>query len=300
MKKVIIITNPTAGHHSRSRISRFVRHLEQAGLRPTLAQTQYPGHATILARDAAASGLYSHIIAAGGDGTIAEVAAGMIGTSAILGILPLGSANVLAHELKIPFNEIRNATLIQAGHFTTIWPGYLHTKAGRQPFVQMASIGFDAHIVHGTSTRLKAWVGRAAYAVSTLSSLFRFELTEFTALIDDIPYRATTIIVSKGSLYAGKYELTRHSAHGDRNFSVILFETSGKLALVKTILSLFLGRIEQQKGTRTLTASTIQVPSPAAIPIQSDGDRKGFSPVHLDISTSPLHVATGPTPPPAG
>ncbi|MFW7269438.1 diacylglycerol/lipid kinase family protein [Gluconacetobacter sp. Hr-1-5] len=294
MRHVIIITNPTAGHHSRSRISRFTRSLEQAGLRTTIARTHYPGHATLLARSAAESGTYSHIVAAGGDGTIAEVSAGMIGTSAILGILPLGSANVLAHELRIPFNEIRNATLIHTGHFTTIWPGYLHTNAGSQLFVQMASIGFDAHIVHGTSTRLKACIGRAAYAVSTLSSLFRYELTEFTALIDDIPYQATTIIVSKGSLYAGKYELTRHSAHKDKTFSVILFETSGRLALMRTILSLFLGRIGTRKGMRTLTAATVQVPSPATIPIQSDGDRKGFSPVHLDIAASPLRVATDP------
>lgn len=296
MKHVIIITNPTAGHHSRSRISRFIRHLEQAGLRTTIVRTHYPGHATLLARNAAESGTYSHIVAAGGDGTIAEVSAGMIGTPAILGILPLGSANVLAQELRIPFKEFRNADLIHSGHFTTIWPGYLHTNAGSQLFVQMASIGFDAHIVHGTSTRLKNWVGRAAYAASTLSSLFRYELTEFTALIDDIPYQATTIIVSKGSLYAGKYKLTHHSAHQQKAFSVILFQTSGRLALARTILSLFLGRIGKQKGARTLTAATVEVPSHAAIPIQSDGDRKGFSPVHLDIAACPLRVATDPVP----
>ncbi|MBB2203639.1 diacylglycerol/lipid kinase family protein [Gluconacetobacter takamatsuzukensis] len=294
MKKIIIVANPTAGHHSQSRIARFTRHLAQAGLPASVAHTHYPGHATILARDAAESGLYSHIVAAGGDGTIAEVSAGMVGTSAILGILPLGSANVLAHELRIPFNEIRNAALIRAGHFTTIWPGYLHTQAGPQLFVQMASIGFDAHIVHTTSTRLKARIGRAAYAVSTLSSLLRYGLTEFTVLIDTVPHRATTVIVSKGSLYAGKYALTRHSAHKDKKFSVILFETSGKLALMKTVLSLFLGRIGRQKGVRTLTAATVQVPSPAAIPIQSDGDRKGFSPACLDISPSPLRVAVTP------
>lgn len=290
MQKVIIITNPTAGHHNRSKISRFVRHLEQMGLHTTLQATHYPGHATLLARDAADSGVYSHIIAAGGDGTIAEISAGMIGTPAILGIFPLGSANVLAHELKIPFNPARNAERIRAGHFTTLWPGTLHTQAGSQLFVQMASIGFDAHIVHTTSTRLKARIGRAAYAVSTLASLFRYELKEFTALIDNVPYRTTTLIISKGSLYAGKYRLTRHSAHREKSFSVILFETSDKLSLARTILSLFLGRIENQKGTRTIPASTVQIPA-SAIPIQSDGDRKGFSPVRLDLSPSPLRVA---------
>ncbi|GBQ26547.1 sphingosine kinase [Gluconacetobacter sacchari DSM 12717] len=293
IKNVLVITNPAAGHHNPSSIARFVRHLRHAGLHPTVVPTRYRGHATILARDAAAGGCYSHIVAAGGDGTIAEVAAGLAGTSAILGILPLGSANVLAHELRIPFDPARNAELIRGGHAATLWPGTLHTPAGSHLFVQMASIGFDAHIVHTTSTRLKARIGRAAYAVSTLSSLARYRLTAFTVMIDDVPYRATTVIVSKGSLYAGKYRLTRHSAHQHNRFSVILFDMSDRMTLARTILSLFLGRIERQKGTRTVTATTVHVPA-AALPIQSDGDAKGSSPVHLALSPSPLRVAMPP------
>ncbi|MDT8871479.1 acylglycerol kinase family protein [Komagataeibacter rhaeticus] len=76
----------------------------------------------MLARDAAGAGRYTHIVAAGGDGTVAEVADGMAGSDIILGILPVGTANVLASELGIPADAAGNARIIAAGDIRSSGP----------------------------------------------------------------------------------------------------------------------------------------------------------------------------------
>ena len=95
---MIVIFNPVAGMRRASLLWRVLDVLVANGIRIELTETHRPGHAEALAREAACGGA-SMVVAAGGDGTIAEVANGLLGSSARLGVIPLGSANVLAHEL---------------------------------------------------------------------------------------------------------------------------------------------------------------------------------------------------------
>ena len=92
------------------------------GLRPDVAETAGPGHAAELAREAAGRG-EAMVVAAGGDGTIAEVASGLAGSAALLGILPLGTANVLAWELGLPPWPERAARVLSAGRPRPCVPG---------------------------------------------------------------------------------------------------------------------------------------------------------------------------------
>ena len=95
---MLIIYNPAAGRRRAARLWRVLDVMVHNGVKLELAETQHPGHATTLAREAAADGA-DLVVAAGGDGTIAEVAAGLAGSDCMMGIIPLGTANVLAHEL---------------------------------------------------------------------------------------------------------------------------------------------------------------------------------------------------------
>jgi hypothetical protein len=111
---MLIVFNPTAGGRRRRRLARALEALGLQGLRPEVAETVRPGHATDLAREAAGRGV-PLVVAAGGDGTIAEVASGLAGTAALLGILPFGTANVLASELGLPPAPERAARVLVAG-----------------------------------------------------------------------------------------------------------------------------------------------------------------------------------------
>ena len=136
------------------------------GMRIELAETHWAGHATELARDAAAAGTRL-IVAAGGDGTIAEVAKGVAGTGAHLGIIPLGTANVLAHELALPFSPRAVAAALAFGRTCLLWPGLAQGPGAERLFVQMLGVGLDAQVVHAMSLPLKRLLGKGAYVAQT-------------------------------------------------------------------------------------------------------------------------------------
>jgi diacylglycerol kinase family enzyme len=100
---MIVVFNPVAGRRRAHLLWRVLDVLVANGVRLDLAETHRPGHAEALARDAARRG-ERMVVAAGGDGTIAEVANGLMGSPSHLGVIPLGTANVLAHELGLPFS----------------------------------------------------------------------------------------------------------------------------------------------------------------------------------------------------
>ncbi|MCE2576060.1 diacylglycerol kinase family protein [Komagataeibacter sp. FNDCR2] len=288
---IFIIVNPCAGGHRSGRVARFAHHLRQAGLDVEIGHTRFRGHATVLARAAAQTPGCTHIVAAGGDGTIAEVAEGMAGSDCVLAILPLGTANVLARELALPFDDALTARIIAAGGSRTIWPGRLQSSAWDGLFVQMVGVGFDAHVVHGVSTRLKNAVGRMAYVVSMLGALRQYRFPTMTVMVDGVAHEAVSAIISKGARYGGKYVLAPHSMQGEQRFCVVLFHVAGIGAVLRAGFALLRGTLARQKGVTILTGRRVEIPARPALPVQGDGDARGFTPLRIDISDRPLRVA---------
>ena len=100
--QMLVVFNPTAGRRRAALLWRVLDVLVANGVRVDLLETRHAGHAEQLAREAARR-QEPLVVAAGGDGTIAEVANGLMGSEIKLGVIPLGTANVLAHELNLPF-----------------------------------------------------------------------------------------------------------------------------------------------------------------------------------------------------
>ncbi len=144
---MIIIHNPAAGQRRVNRLWRVLDILTASGVQVDLVQTRYAGHATVLAREAAAGGRRM-VVAAGGDGTIAEVTAGLNGSGVPLGVIPLGSANVLAQELSLPFAPACVARALAFGRTRPLWPGIATSGSTERVFVQMLGVGLDAQVVH--------------------------------------------------------------------------------------------------------------------------------------------------------
>jgi diacylglycerol kinase (ATP) len=133
---VIIVFNPAAGRRRAHLLWRVLDVLVANGVRLDLAETLRPGHAEALAREAVQRG-EPMVVAAGGDGTIAEVANGLMGSSTHLGVIPLGTANVLAHELAQPFSPRSVAAALAFGRTCRLWPGQANNTGGTRLFVQM-------------------------------------------------------------------------------------------------------------------------------------------------------------------
>jgi YegS/Rv2252/BmrU family lipid kinase len=287
--KVIVVFNPTAGRRRRQRLWRVLDLLVQHGQRVEVAETAYAGHATALAREAAAGGARL-VVAAGGDGTVAEVANGLAGSGARLGILPLGTANVLARELGLRPDPHSLAAALAFGRGRVHWPGLASGADGERLFVRMLGAGFDAQVVHHLPPPLKRLLGRGAYVVQTLRESLRRAHGPLTVRLDGATgTEAAAVIVTKGRLYAGPWLLAPDAAPGLPGFAVALFEGGGPLAPLRYGAALPLNRLPRQPGLRLVRAREVEILG-SGVPTQADGDPAGTVPVRVTDAREPIEI----------
>lgn len=277
---MLIIFNPTAGRRRPGRLWSTVDRLSLHGVRVRLVETQYQGHGEQLAREAVRAG-ERMIVAAGGDGTISEIAAGIVGSDVPLGVIPLGTANVLAHELELPVSPGMVAACLAAGHTRRLWPGLASGPSGSRLFVQMLGVGFDADVVHHLPPLLKRLFGRGAYVMQTLREIPRHDFAPVTLRADQREFQAAGAIVTKGRLYAGNYELAPAACPTEPGFSVVLFRQSGIRALLRYCIALPLNRLATAEGVEHLRAREVELLGNRRMPLQADGDKAGFTPVSI-------------------
>jgi len=286
---VLIIFNPTAGAGRRRRLARALAALRARGLSPELAETRGPGDAGRIAREA--NGTHELIVAAGGDGTIAEVAAGLAGSFATLGLLPLGTANVLAWELGIPLRPTGAAAVLAEGRTALLHPGLARFADGTtRLFVQMLGAGFDAAVVAGLDLGLKRRLGRSAYVWQSLRELPRYAFPPIEAVLDGVATRTSSVIVTKGRLYAGRYLVAPGADPTAPGFHVVLFDRAGPAFAALAGAALPLGLIPRLPGVRLLRAMHIALRAEAAVPVQADGDPAGRLPVSIEPAAQPLRI----------
>ena len=286
---MLVIYNPTAGRRRVRHLWSVLDVLVAHGVRLEVVETRHAGHARSLAHDAVRAGTRL-VVAAGGDGTIAEVADGMAGSDSRLGIIPLGTANVLAHELHLPFSAGEVATTLVSGKVMPLWPGMARSATGSRLFVQMLGIGFDAHVVHHISRPAKRALGRGAYVVQTLRELPRYKFEMIQVSVDGVLHEAGSVIVSKGCLYGGPYMLAPEASSGSPGFSVVLFKRAGIGPALLAGAAMPLNMMSKLPGVVRLRANDIVFRDAHEMPAQSDGDAAGCTPLHVTNASSPIAV----------
>lgn len=291
---MLIVFNPTAGTARRRRLARVLEALRASGRRPELAETTHPGHAGALARDAARRGV-GVVVAAGGDGTIAEVAGGLAGSDSALGVVPLGTANVLAWELGVPRGALGAAAALAGGRTVALRPGVARFADGRSRlFVQMLGAGFDAAVVAGLDLGLKRRIGRGAYVWQTLRELPRHGFPPIRVEADGRVLAAASVVVSKGRLYAGRYELAPGMGPDRPGFRVVRFTRGGAAAALLYGAALPLGLLPRLPGVEQVAARRVVLsaadPEGALVPVQADGDPAGHLPVEIVEAEAPIRI----------
>jgi YegS/Rv2252/BmrU family lipid kinase len=289
---MVIVFNPVAGRRRAHLLWRVLDVLVANGVRLDLAETHRAGHAEALAREAARRG-EAMVVAAGGDGTIAEVANGLMGTTARLGVIPLGTANVLAHELGLPFAPSTVAAALAFGRTRTLWPGQANGPDGARLFVQMLGVGFDAHVVHNLPFPLKKVFGKGAYVMQSMRELARYKFPLIRMRIDDLETAAASVIISKGTLYGGSFRLAADAVPSDPGFSVVLFDRSGPGAAMMYGAALPLNLLGRAPGVRHIRARRIDFLQNEVVPAQTDGDSAGFAPLWVSDAPGPIQVVMG-------
>lgn len=292
-KRALLVFNPVAGHYRVRRLRVFVGCLQNYGWDVVVTSTAYRGHGGQIVQKALAENAADLIIAGGGDGTISEIACEMLGSPVPLAIFPVGSANVLAQELAIPFNDRQNALLIERVFSRSgarmIWPGHIDTPDGQAIFIQMMGIGPDGWIVRHVSTRLKKYIGRTAYLISALKCAFYYKFTPFTLSLDGQSENVTAALITKGRYYGGKFQIIPSSPQEQPLFKVILFRSKNIVTFLQGVLSLILFH-KGNKLTEIRTIQSAHIPPCQTINIQIDGDEYKAPEATISIAQKPLRV----------
>jgi diacylglycerol kinase (ATP) len=239
------------------------------------------------------------IVAAGGDGTINEVVEGMVYSHVPLGILPAGTANVLAMETGMSRDLDKAARDLLNFRPQRISVGRLdfgNGDAGARHFLLMAGVGLDAHIVYHISAPLKRKVGRLAYWIAGFSLVGR-SLEEFEVRIDERNYRCSFALVSKVRNYGGDLTIARGISLLEDRFEVVLFAGRSSARYLKYFTGVMINRLRGMKGVTVLRAQKVCL-SPAAdrrVYIQIDGEYAGHLPGSVEIVPDALTLLLPPT-----
>lgn len=274
-------------------LKRTIQLLQQQGIEATLVATDAPGSATFQVREQIDLGC-ELIIAAGGDGTINEVANGMLHTGIPLGILPGGTANVLAREMKMPRTLLDAAAQLSTFQPQTVGVGMIRMgESERRSFLCMAGCGLDAEIVSRLDVKLKAATGKFAYYVTGFSQVFR-PLREFPVIVDGVPYQASFALISRVRNYGGDLEIARGASLLKADFEVVLFRGTFAARYLPYLVGVAIGQAAHMPGCTVLRARRVECPSGNGIFAQIDGELAGQLPVTVEILPDALTLLAPP------
>jgi YegS/Rv2252/BmrU family lipid kinase len=219
MKRGVIVYNPTAGQKDRRKqINGVIDRARERGLELINAPTSGPGDATAIVKTFLKRDL-DVVVASGGDGTISEAAAGLIGSSVPLAVLPAGTSNVLAVELGIPRDVDAAEALLTEGVPTPIPVA----DAEGRPFLMLAGTGIDARVMDKMNLTLKRWLGRSGIFFTAADQFARYEFPRLEVEIDGKKHDATFAVVSRAKHYAGEWIIAPDAKIGESTFDVVLF-----------------------------------------------------------------------------
>ena len=290
---MLVIFNPVAGRRRAASLWKVLDLLVENGVKVEVTETQHAGHATELARAAAAGG-EAMVVAAGGDGTIAEVANGLIGSPAAIGVIPLGTANVLAKEYRLSTSPRGIANTLAYKRTKKLWPGLAQLHGRDQVFVQMVGLGFDGAVVQGIQPALKRLIGRGAYVWQSLWESVAYRFPRLSVTIDGVAHEAASVVVSKGRLYGGPYMLAPDAHPEVRGFQVALFEHPGTFHALLSGAALPLGLLPHCPGVRIISGRHVAFESGVnKIPAQADGDRLTGTPFAVTDAAASISLIVG-------
>jgi diacylglycerol kinase (ATP) len=222
----------------------------------------------------------------GGDGTINEAMNGMIGSDVALGVLPGGTANVLAMELGLGSGLERAIERLTKSKPRRVSIGRL-CQPGKDSrhFLMMAGAGLDAQIVLDLNASLKAKTGKLAYWVAGFSQVVK-RVGQLETRINGDTYPCGFTLASRVRNYGGDMELARGASLLSNDFETVMFEGSNPWRYIFYMLAVSLKQVQKMPGVRTVRSTRIELRGDA--PIQIDGEYVGRSPATIEIVRNAL------------
>ena len=235
-----LIYNPVSHRFKQSALDQIQNYMDLHGKQLELFPTEYANHAQEIVLDLLPK-KPRVIIAMGGDGTINEVAQNLIHQKIPLGIIPSGTANVLALELQIPKDPIHAMETILSENIESVHVGQISYLSGEQNasryFLLMAGVGADAHICKNINTNIKKFLGKGAYGLETIKSLSK-KSSCFDLHINGKTYLSQQAIISNSKYYGGQYIVTPDASPSAENFQICTLNSESQFDLLQMLIKI--------------------------------------------------------------
>lgn len=287
MNKLLIIVNPTAGRgRARREWPRQAAALRATGLTVEVVQSTRPGEAMEIAEQAALE--YDALIAAGGDGTVHEVANGLLraGTGTALGVLPLGSGDDFVKMLPPgdPVERIarRTARPMDAGR--------IHAGGVVRYFSNGMDIGFGAHASRNVTKVPRLLTGLGAYLGALALTLVRYPKHTVRLQLDsETPLSITTAMtaVMNGRSFGGSFQVCPDAKADDGELDVLIADGVGRLAILGLVPRIMRGTHGGDPRLKLTRARRVLIESDAPLLVETDGEIAFVDARRLEIEVLP-------------
>lgn len=232
------------------------------------------------------------LVLGGGDGTVSSVVDYLTGTDAILGVLPMGTANDFARTLGVPSDLDEACRTIAEGKVVDVDLGL----AGRNYYVNVASVGLSAAVTHALTPSLKKRLGNLAYPVATAKGYFRHQ--PFAARLsfpdgEDGPQeheRVLQLAIGNGRFYGGGMVVAPGAGIDDRALDIYTLRSDGYRNLLDAARYLKSGNFTRIRGLTHGRASRVYLETDPPLPINIDGELVATTPQTFSVAHNALHV----------
>lgn len=294
LKNATLIYNPIAGGRPARRerqMRQAAEALETAGIAVELLPSTAPGSARELAQTACRQGSRL-ILVCGGDGTLNEVLNGITPGDATLGLLPGGTANVLARELRMPLDPVRAARELPRWSPRRIalgcatWPNTPNQPAQKRFFLSLAGAGFDAYVIHELLRGRTRYVNVFAYVWEALQQVFHYRFPEFICRIEGREVRGTYAVMHRTERYAGWLHLAPGASIFRDRLTLCLFQSARRWRYLRYAAAIVLRRHTRLKDVQLLHTTRIEcVPVDGHVPVyvELDGELAGQLPATFEV-----------------
>lgn len=233
------------------------------------------------------------VVAVGGDGTLSEVANGLVNTAVPLALIPLGTGNVIAHELGIPLNLEEACQLLIQDHKIR----HLDVmQVGRRFFISHISMGLYSLIVEEIKSEQKRRFGRMIYIWQALRKMMGKNSWRFQVQVDDLALsvRASFVLVANaGSVGVYALRWGRHISPDDQHLTVCIIKSRSIADYLKLLWNMTRNRHYLDQNIVYLNArQKIEIKTTQPLPVRADGDIIGRSQVQIQVIPAAVRIMT--------
>ncbi|HUW56050.1 MAG TPA: diacylglycerol kinase family protein [Planctomycetota bacterium] len=287
-RRVCIIVNPISGRgQAHRRVRRVEERLLDAGCEVECLTTDEAGHAEALARSAVSHGTDT-VLVCGGDGTVNEAVQGLVGTSTALAVMPLGTANVLGHELGLSRAPRRVTALVLHGRRRKLDLGRC---AGRY-FICMASVGFDAFVTRQMADVRTGAINYLSYVAPVWRAFWSYAFEPLHVRVDgaalDVP--VYHLVIGNTRSYGGPFTMTPWARPDDGRLDAVVFGGAGRSWLGLYMSATTVQAHHRFANVRYLRGRRFEVEASREVAVQLDGDFRTHTPAAFECVDDAITV----------